>query len=62
MTISIKVSNTDSRENAVVVVKRQSTQGEPVAGCPDIELSGGKDVEVHVHSTQRLVVEEVRRV
>lgn len=60
MTISVKVQNSDSRENAVIVVKRQSVEGKELSHCPDIHLTGGKEVEVHVHSTQRLVVEEVR--
>lgn len=60
MTIAIKIANTDSRENAVVVVKHQSPDGTPVAGTPDTELKGGEETAKYVHSGQRLVVEEIK--
>ncbi len=60
MTISIHIKNADSRENAIVAVKVQTPNGEPVSGCPDVELKGGEEVEKLVHRDQRLVVEELQ--
>ncbi len=60
MTIQIKVKNLDSRPEAIVTVKVQDLDGKPNAGNPDTELKGGEEVDKYVHSTQRLVVEEVK--
>lgn len=60
MTIGIKITNTDSRQEAIVAVKVQDENGEPVSGSPDTLLKGGEEVEKYVHSTQRLVVEEIK--
>ena len=60
MTIQIGINNLDSRENAVVTVKVQSLDGLPVEGNPDTVLKGGEETEKYVHSTQRLVVDEIQ--
>lgn len=60
MTIRIGVKNMDSRENAIVAVKVQTPNGDPVPGNPDTELKGGEETDKYVHSGQRLVVEELK--
>ena len=61
MTIAIKITNTDSRAEAIVAVKVQSTEFERASGGEDVtKLKGGEEVEKYVHSGQRLVVEEVK--
>jgi hypothetical protein len=62
MTIAIKITNADSRETAVVAVKRQFVvDGQATEDCEQLlELKGGEETTCHVHSGQRLVVEEVK--
>jgi len=60
MTISIKIKNTDSRENAIVAVLTQSPGGEPTEWNPPIRLKGGEETEKCVHSGQKLIVEEIK--
>lgn len=63
MTIAIKITNSDSRETAVVKV----CEVNPNPGRSMIpfitkraELKGGESTELYVHSGQSLIVEEVR--
>ena len=60
MTIQIGVKNLDSRENAVVCVKVQTRDGQPVPGNPDSELRGGEETSKYVVNGLRILVEEVR--
>ena len=60
MTISIKIVNSDSRENAIVAVKTQAPGGIPTDWNPPIRLKGGEGVEQYVHSGQQLIIEEIR--
>lgn len=59
MTIEVIVTNIDTRENAVIVVKTLNKEGAP-SGTPEVELSGGRSKRFLVHSGQNLVVEEVK--
>lgn len=62
MTISIKVTNTDSRPGAIVAV-RTVTDNAP-DGVIDVRepvrLAGGEETTGMVHSGQMLLVEEVQ--
>ena len=60
MTIRIMVKNEDSRDTAVVVVKSVNLDGSEIAGMLDNELKGGESCDRYVHSTQQLVVKEIR--
>lgn len=62
MTIAIKVTNSDSRENAIVEVRRARTQDK--SRLPFVEpakqLKGGESVTEYVHSGQSLIIEEIQ--
>jgi len=69
MTIAIKITNSDSRETAIVKVSK--IIGEEVRGAIDNqelkitrvghqELKGGESLEWYVHSRESILVEEVK--
>ncbi len=61
MTIAIKISNEDSRENAIVRVGTLYSKAKSL--LPIVtnkrELQGGESITEYVHSGQIIVVEEV---
>jgi hypothetical protein len=61
MTIKVTVTNSDSRKTAVISV-RENGKNPPMQ--PDTQgqrthLAGGETIEVWVHGTQYIVIEEV---
>lgn len=59
MTIRVKVANDDSRDTAVIAVQLQNQDGSNQS-TPAKELKGGEGSEFLVHSTQQLLVKEIR--
>lgn len=63
MTISIKVTNSDTRETAIVSVEAVNADGSEQPGGKRVELKGGEstgDNDFYVHGGQALVVKEVQ--
>lgn len=62
MTIAIKISNEDSRDKAVVSVRELRRQEKSMLPFVDsvIELQGGQSATRYVHSTQSLIIEELK--
>lgn len=60
MTIRVTVKNEDSGENRVISVQQLDDKGEPISGIAAKELKGGESCENHVHSTNQLLVREVK--
>jgi len=62
VTIAIKITNDDSRENAIVEVRR--THRREKSMIPVVESSkqikGGDSLTEYVHSGQSLLVEEIQ--
>jgi hypothetical protein len=65
MTIKVTVTNSDSRESAVISVREMSSSNAPgatdVQQGPTKELKGGESAEVYVHGSQYLLVREVKQ-
>jgi hypothetical protein len=61
MTIKVTVTNSDTREAAVIKVQTQYEDGTPSRSVHERELKGGESAELWVHSTQQLLVTEVRQ-
>ena len=60
MTIKVTITNSDTRETAVIRVLRHDINSagvDPVPCGPD--LHGGQSVEAWVHSTQKLEIVEI---
>lgn len=55
------MKNEDSRESAVISVQAYNPDGSQVSGTKDKELKGGEVTDLYVHSTQQLLVKEVRQ-
>lgn len=61
MTIAIKVTNDDSRENAIVEVRTLCAgSGEISGGIKPVQLSGKQSQQFLVHSGQKLEIVEVK--
>lgn len=59
MTIRVTVKNEDTGKDRVIVVRQQTGGGMSIEGTLDQKLAGGESCEKYVHSTNRLLVEEV---
>ncbi len=63
MTISIKIQNTDTRDNAIVVVKTMN-KGRislmPIVNHPGTQLKGGESTVEYIYDGQSLLIEEVQ--
>lgn len=62
MTIAIKITNSDSRETAIIRVSTISRQGKSLLpeSTGSYELKGGESKELYIHDNLGLVVEEVQ--
>ena len=60
MTIRVTVKNEDQGESRVISVQQLDEKGEAIPGIPAKELKGGECAENYVHSTNQLVVKEVK--
>lgn len=63
MTIAIKITNEDIRENAIVEVRTVNSGVKsvlPITNRPGQQLKGGESLTQLVHSTQSLIVEEIQ--
>lgn len=61
MTIKVTVTNSDSRETAVISVRENQSHPpmRPDTNGPKRELKAGESAVLWVHSSQYIVVEEV---
>ena len=61
MPIKISIKNLDSSQDAVIMVKMQKANGEPVSDtyASDTRLRGGEEIEKFLHIGQHLVVVEI---
>ena len=57
MTIKVTVTNSDSRESAIIRVQQTNLDGSPIG--PTLNLKGGESTDVYVHGTQNISVVEV---
>lgn len=57
MTIQVKVTNTDTRETAVIAVSQENLDG--TNPCPVGQIKGGESIDTYVCHDRRLVVNEV---
>ena len=60
MTIQLKITNEDSRENAIVSVTNCNADGSDMEGAATHQLKGGEDCTVYVHSGQGARITEVQ--
>lgn len=61
MTIRLKIENLDSRENAIVEVRKlDAVSGTSSSSQTFPQLKGGESCEEYVHSGQKLEVVEVQ--
>lgn len=61
MTIKVKVSNLDTREDAVVLAFAADPEtGEAIIGGKAVELKGQESTDIYVHSGQSIVVKEMQ--
>lgn len=57
MTIRIKIENLDTRDGAIVSAQEQSN-----AGTGSLhELNSGESVELYVHSSQKVIIKEIKQ-
>lgn len=59
MTIKVTVTNSDSRESAVIEVRGKTPEGADAAATPVHQLKGGESAEVYVHSGLQLQIKEI---
>ena len=58
MTIRVTITNADQGETRIISAQTQNLEGNPVS--TPAELKGGETLDLYVHSTQQIVVKEVR--
>ena len=59
MTIRVTITNADQGKTRIISAQTFPTSGEP-SGDELKELKGGQSADLYVHSTQQIVVKEVR--
>lgn len=60
MTIRVTVKNEDTGDDRVISVQQVDAAGVAIPGIPAKELKGGESAENHVHTTNQIVVKEIR--
>jgi hypothetical protein len=59
VTINVKVTNEESDEKSVVVVKLTTPTGKPIPNHPYRELKGGESADFTVYGSQFLQISEL---
>lgn len=60
MTIRVTVTNADSGETRIISAQPVNLDGSTTAQPPPKELKGGESTDLYVHSSQNILVKEVR--
>lgn len=61
MSISVQITNNDSRPKAIIIVKTVDAKTlEHVSGTVDMLLIGGDTIEKLIHGGTKLIVEEIQ--
>ncbi len=60
MTIEVTIKNSDSRDTAIIGLQVNNSNGDIAAEESTHVLKGGEEKTVYVHSTNFVVVKEIR--
>lgn len=59
MTIKVRITNEDQRQDAKIRVSQTTADGQPDPGTPDRVLQGTEFAIVHLHSGSQFAISEV---
>lgn len=60
MTIQIKITNEDTRENAIIAVTTHETYSNCSGASTTQELKGGQSCEIYLHNEKTVAIKEVQ--